>query len=122
MPTRERLDAFIKTVESGDHRRAIKDFYHANATMQENSHEPRSGRELSIEHEQNALDQLSEMITRPAREVVLNGDNVAIHWTFEMTAPDGKTRIIDEIALQLWAGDRILKEQFFYDSASAGWS
>ncbi|MBL4892406.1 MAG: hypothetical protein JKX91_11420 [Rhizobiaceae bacterium] len=47
--------------------------------MQENSHEPRSGRGSLMEHEQNTLDQLSEIKTRPAREVVLNGDNVAIH-------------------------------------------
>lgn len=121
MPTKERLDAFVQTVESGDHVRAIKDFYHENATIQENGHEPRSGREALMDHEQNALNQLSEMITHPARQVFLDGDNVAIHWTFEMTAPDGKTRTIDEVALQLWAGDRILKERFFYDSAATGW-
>ena len=121
MPTRERLDTFIKTVESGDHVRAIKDFYHENATMQENGHEPRLGRDVLMKHEQNALDQLSEMKTYPAREVFLNGDNVAIHWTFEMTAPNGKTRTIDEVALQLWQGDRILKERFFYDTASTLW-
>lgn len=35
MPDRNRLDAMVAMVESGNHARAIRDFYHVEATMQD---------------------------------------------------------------------------------------
>ena len=34
-----------------------------------------------------------------------------------MTGSDGKKRLLDELALQKWSGDRIVEEQFYYDPA-----
>jgi hypothetical protein len=48
-----------------------------------------------------------------------NGDHVAIHWRFEFTARDGSVRIIDEVAWQVWRGEQLLEEQFFYDPIMA---
>jgi ribosomal silencing factor RsfS len=39
MPTRERVAAFITSVVGGDHVRAIADYYHEDASMQENLQE-----------------------------------------------------------------------------------
>ena len=41
--------------------------------------------------------------------------SVAIHWIFELTDKSGKVHRIDEVALQEWRGDKILRERFFYD-------
>ena len=46
---------------------------------------------------------------------ILEGDRVAIHWIFDFTYISGKTRRIDEVAMQEWRGDRIFRERFFYD-------
>ena len=57
-------------------------------------------------------------LARHHREVAIGcqeGDRVAIHWNFELTDKDGKTRRFDEVALQEWRGDRIFRERFFYD-------
>jgi len=35
------------------------------------------------------------------------GDRVVINWVFEMTGRDGSMRVFDELALQVWDGDRI---------------
>lgn len=121
MPSRDRLNDFIAMVESGDHVRAIEDFYHEDASMQENGAEPRKSRDVLVNFEASALDSLASMITHPVNSVVLDEDKVAIHWTFEQTLPDGRSRIIDEIAMQQWEGDRIMKERFFYDSAASKW-
>jgi hypothetical protein len=32
-----------------------------------------------------------------------------------MTGPNGQTRSLDELALQIWQGDRIVRERFYYD-------
>jgi ribosomal silencing factor RsfS len=39
MPTRDRVAAFITSVVGGDHVRAIADYYHEDASMQENLQE-----------------------------------------------------------------------------------
>ena len=117
MPSRERVQEFIATVERGDHVGAIERFYTEDASMQENSATPRMGRTLLVEFEKSALARLKEMKTRKVKTWLLDGDHVVINWVFEMTDHNGHTRILDELALQEWSGDRILHERFYYDSA-----
>jgi ketosteroid isomerase-like protein len=117
MPTRERVREFIALVERGDYVRAIEDFYHPDACMQENGQPPRVGRQALVEHERAVLAGLAAMRTRRVETFFVDGDRVVINWVFEMTGRDGKVRTLDEIALQLWHGDRIAVERFYYDPA-----
>ena len=118
MPSRERVEAFIAAVVAGDHVRAIADFYHEDASMQENLLPPRRGRALLMAHEAKVLQRV-KMHTHPDPHFLVDGDHVVINWTFDATGKDGITRRLDELALQRWAGDRIAEERFVYDSASA---
>lgn len=122
MPDHARIKEFIATVVSGDHVQAIVDFYHEEATMQENRNQPRRGRDALAAHEKAALSRLKEMYTHPEPLVLIDGDNVAIRWTFDKTDKNGKVTRLEEIAVQQWRGDRILHERFFYDSVSAWFS
>lgn len=119
MPIRERVAAFVDVVVSGDHVRAIEDYYDLNATMQENSNPPRVGREALIAHERASAARFRSMHTHPAKIVLVDGDNVVINWIFDVTDHSGVVRRLDEVALQRWHGDRIIEERFFYDTASA---
>jgi len=42
-----------------------------------------------------------------------------IQWVFEIIDPLGQKRRLEEISLQTWKADKIIQEQFFYDSAKA---
>lgn len=117
MPTRDRIQEFISLVERGEYVRAIEDFYHPNASMQENGLPPRVGRQVLVEHERAVLAGLKNMRTRRVEAFLVDGDRVVINWVFEMTGPDGATRVMDELALQVWDGDRIATERFYYDPA-----
>lgn len=119
MPTRQRLDAFIAAVTSGDHVGAIRDFYADGATMRENLADPRRGIAALMEHEARALARLERMDTHPPSAVLLDGDHVAIHWVFDAVGKDGSVRRLEEMALQRWEGERIVEERFFYDTATA---
>jgi len=118
VPSRERVEAFIAAVVAGDHVRAIADFYHESASMQENLQAPRQGRALLMAHEAAVLERV-KMHTHPNPLFLLDGNKVVINWTFDATGKDGVTRRLNELALQRWEGDRIAVERFFYDSASA---
>ncbi|MDZ4761990.1 MAG: nuclear transport factor 2 family protein [Alphaproteobacteria bacterium] len=114
MPAPDRVRALIASVEAGDYVQAIEDFYHEDAMMQENEHKPRAGRAALVAFEQRTLEQVS-MRTRTVERFAIEGDTVFINWVFEATGPDGATRILDEIAVQTWRGDRIAAERFYYD-------
>jgi len=115
MPSKERLADFIATVVRNEHVEAIERFYAPHATMQENNHPPRVGRDVLVEHEKKALARLSKMETEPAGDVVHDGDQVVIRWVFHMTGPDGVAKRFEELAHQQWEGDYIVRERFFYD-------
>jgi ketosteroid isomerase-like protein len=119
MPDRARVDAFVAAVVSGDHVRAIADFYHQDATMQEPDREPRRGRHVLMQHEQRALDRIARMHTHAPAAVLVDGDLVVVQWIFDAIGHDGSVRRLEELAIQRWVGDRIAEERFFYDTASA---
>jgi ketosteroid isomerase-like protein len=119
MPERSRVEAFIAEVVHGDHVTAIREFYHDDATMQENLSEPRCGREVLMAHEATALERIERMETHPVTTFMVDGDNVAIRWTFDRVGKSGRRRRLEEVSLQMWRGDRIQSEQFFYDTATA---
>lgn len=121
MPTRERVQELITAVVTGDHAEAIARFYADDASMQENAAEPRRGLANLVARERKATENVTRIVTHPPDVVIVDGDRVAIHWVFEFTHQDGRVRIIDEVALQIWNGDRIVRERFFYDSPSAAW-
>jgi len=115
MPTKERLGEFVAAVKTGRYIDAILEFYAENASIRENLGTPRVGREALVRHERAVLSAVKQMRTHTAHTVLLDGDHVAINWEFEMTDPQGAARTLNEVALQIWSGDRILHEQFFYD-------
>jgi hypothetical protein len=104
-------------VVGGDHVRAIADYYHKNASMQENLQTPRQGRAQLMAQEARVLER-TKMHTHPNPLFLVDGDNV-IKWIFDATGKEGITRRLNELALQRWDGDRIAEERFVYDSASA---
>jgi hypothetical protein len=118
MPSRERVEAFIAAVVAGDHVRAIADYYHEEASMQENLQPPRRGRAALMAHEAKVLQRV-KMYTHPDPIFLVDGDHVVINWIFDATGKDGIARRLNELALQHWAGDRIAEERFVYDATTA---
>jgi ketosteroid isomerase-like protein len=121
MPTRERVQELITAVVTGDHADAIARFYTEDATMQENAAAPRRGLAHLVDRERKVTEKVAAIVTHPPDFVAIDGDRVAIHWVFEFTHHDGRVRLIDEVAIQVWDGDKVARERFFYDSPAGAW-
>jgi hypothetical protein len=120
MPTLATVEAFIAQVVGGDHVGAIRDWYAEDASMQENAEPPRVGRELLIAGEAAMLERVAKVETELLSPPTVNGDQVGLHWRFTFTFKGrGSVRVIEEIAWQTWKGDKIWRERFFYDPATA---
>lgn len=120
MPSRETVDVFIAHVMSEDHVGAIERYYAEDASMQENLGEPRVGRATLMEGERRMLARWTSVKTELLGGPLIDGDTVAIRWRFTFTPAEGKPMVIEEIAWQVWAGDKVQRETFFYDPAQRG--
>lgn len=115
MPTRDRIEALIARVESGEFVAAIEGFYTEDATMQENLGAARTGLPALVANEERVLAAFEKTRARCVRPFFVAGEHVVIHWLFEFTAADGKAVRLEELAHQRWRGDRIAEERFYYD-------
>ncbi len=121
MPTSATLERFIARVESNAHAEAIEEFYAPDASMRENMNPPRVGRDGLVANERAVLARARSVQSRCVRPVLVAGDVVVVRWIFRFEAHDGRVREMEELAYQLWDGDRIAEEQFFYDPAQLAW-
>jgi ketosteroid isomerase-like protein len=116
MPSRATVEAFIATIERGEFLDALAKFYAEDMTAQENNQPPRIGRAAQFANEEAALKRM-RFDTIKAVSSLIDGDRVAINYVFEMTTTSGGRLRMDEIAYQIWRGDEIVSERYFYDPA-----
>jgi ketosteroid isomerase-like protein len=117
MPTRERVQTLIDQVEGGRYVEAIESFYHEDASMQENLDPPRRGRATLIRGERRVIEAYRSIPTGPVRTFMVEGDRAVINWVFEFVDCEGRAYALDELAFQLWRGERIIEERFYCDPA-----
>jgi hypothetical protein len=115
MPRPEILERFIARVEENAHAEAIEEFYTADASLQENQGTPRVGRDNHVAREREVLARAKSVVSKCIRPVFENGNYVVIRWVFEFVWLDGSTTRMEELAYQVWEGERIAREMFFYD-------
>lgn len=115
MPSQETMGNFIKAVEQEPHDQVIAKFYTSDASIQENQTEPRVGLENLIKNERIMLSRALKVDSECIRPIFQDGDNVVVKWKFRFEWKDHSISEIEEIAYQEWEGEKIKKEQFFYD-------
>ena len=118
MPSREQIQTLISYVEQGREVEAIRMFYAEDAQTQENNAPPTVGLAALVEKEARFLESIGGMELSQGVSFIVDGDRAAINWIFEYATPAGQRIHLDEIAYQLWDGDKIVHEHYFYDTAS----
>jgi len=116
MPSRAVVRDFITMIERGEFLEALEEFYADDMTAQENNQPPRVGKAAQVANEEAALARM-RFDTIKAVSHVIDGDRVVINYVFEMTLNTGERLRMDEIAYQVWRGDQIVSERYFYDPA-----
>ena len=115
MPKRAVVADFIATIERGEFLEALA-FYAEDMTAQENNAAPRVGLAAQRANEEAALKRV-RFVTNQAVSYLVDGDRVAIHYLFEMVTAEGARMRMEEIAYQVWRGEQIVSERYFYDPA-----
>lgn len=115
MPSIQRVRDFIARVEARDYIGALLEFYHEDATAQDNFGELRRGRDALIAQEIDITNRFGSVPVRKVERFAVHEDQVFINWIFELKSKDGSVRILDEVTMQTWRDDRIATERFYYD-------
>ena len=115
MPSESTVREFAAAVEAGDYLGAIERFYAPDAAIHENQQAQAGGRDAFLARERATLAAVQSIKGQRVRPLLVDGDQVAIHWRFEMVPRAGEPRRFEEVALQTWRGERIVEERFFYD-------
>lgn len=115
MPSRDIVEAFAKRLEDGDFVGAIEQFYTPDAATYENNAAPTIGRDKLAAKERGVLAAFKEVKAVRVGPSMIEGDHVATRWVFSFTNAEGVTWTLDEIAWQIWRGDRLIEERFYYD-------
>ena len=117
MPTQQTLNRFVARVVEGAHAEAIEEFYHPDASMQENFKAPRVGRDALAARERQILSRALSVRTQCVAPLFVAGDYVVIRWIFEFQWKNGTSSRMEELAYQRWQGEQVKEETFFYDPA-----
>lgn len=115
MPSSETLQNFVQLVEENKHDTAIKRYYTEDASIQENQDEPRIGRNLLVENERKFMAIAKSMTSKCIHPILVNDNNAVIRWVFRFEWKNGTVTKMEELAYQIWRGEKIFKEQFFYN-------
>ena len=117
MSTKDQVTRLVRYVEANRILDAIDEFYDENVSMQDNLNPPIVGKDANRERERTFFGGITVHQNR-ALSVAVDGDQVVINWLFEFTGGDGKRYRMDQLSHQEWKNGRVVKERFYYDSAS----
>ncbi len=115
MPSKKRVEEFVKAVETMPHDTVIERYYTENASMQENQSTPRIGKARLIANEQQVLENAKSVTSKCIRPFFIQDDQVIIKWKFRFEWKNDRYSEIEEVACQTWDNEKIAQEQFFYD-------
>lgn len=120
MSRREQVQELVGYVEAGRIPEAIEKFYADGVTMQENRQAPTVGKAANLARERAFGDSVERWHEVSARAIAVDGDQALIEWVFDYTTREGRRIRMEEIAQQTWRDGRIVRERFFYDTATLG--
>jgi len=117
MSTRDHVTRLVRYVEANRILDAIDELYDEHVSMQDNHNPPVVGQAANRERERQFFGGIT-LHQHRALSIAVDGDQAVIHWLLEFTDGDGKRYRLDQLAHQEWKDGRIVRERFYYDSAT----
>ena len=96
---------------------AFEKYYAENVVMIEATGEKREGKDKNREFELQFLDSIKEMHGGGVYSITSNEETgvTTVESWMDTTFKDGNRMKMEEVAVQYWEGDQIVKERFYYN-------
>jgi len=92
-------------------------FYADDVVMQENSDEPRAGKDANRKAEEEFFASIAEWHDGRCVASAVNGDVSFSEWVMEVTFKNGYRYKVEQVAVRRWKDGKIVHERFFYNKA-----
>lgn len=95
---------------------AFEKFYADDVVMQENSTEPRVGKDVNREFEKKFMENVEEFhgMKLNATAFTDDGEIAMNYWDMDVTIKGQPRKKSSQVAVQKWKDGKIVKERFFY--------
>ncbi|MEJ2594833.1 MAG: nuclear transport factor 2 family protein [bacterium] len=96
---------------------AFEKFYHEEVIMEEATGEIRKGKAANREFQLNWLASVETIHGGGTHSVTSNEEtgHTAVESWMDITFKDGNRMKMEEVAIQKWEGDKIVRERFYYN-------
>lgn len=118
MSNRAAANDLVTMVTNGKLMEAFEKYYDEDVVMQENRKDPTVGKSANRVREEQFVGSVEAVHAMSAPSVVVDGDEVVIHWLGDVTFKGGIRVAMDQLAQQTWKNGKIVRERFIYDSAA----
>ncbi len=96
---------------------AFEKFYAEDCVMQENTSEPRVGKEANREYEEQFHASVEEFHGVRLLASAADDEVTLSEWEWDITFKEGGRTKLNQVAVRRWAGDKISHERFYYNAA-----
>lgn len=112
----DQVNQLNSQILSGDVMGAFDKFYAADVVMQENNKEPRVGKEINRTYEANFVSSVEAWHGAEVRSVCVNDETntATVEWFMDLTFAGGHRTQLQQVTVQQWKADQIVKERFYY--------
>jgi ketosteroid isomerase-like protein len=93
---------------------AFEELYADDVVMQENSDEPRVGKEVNRKAEQEFFASIGEWHDGKMLGSAVNGDTSFSQWFMDLTFKNGTRYTLSQVAVRKWKDGKVVHERFFY--------
>jgi ketosteroid isomerase-like protein len=106
--------ALNEAILSGKALEAFEKYYAEDVVMQENSDEPRLGKEANRKAEIEFFSSLAEFHEGKLLSSAVNGDVTFGEWFMDVTFKNGYRLKLAQAAVRRWKDGQIVNERFYY--------
>lgn len=114
----EKAQELYSMIGQGQSQAALDKFYHDNVVVLDGPMEPRNGKEAqrgAVEYWEKSVKEVHGGGVNAIAANEENGITTVESW-MDITFQDGSRRKMEEVAIQQWEGDKIIRERFYYDA------
>lgn len=104
-------------INSGKLMDGFEKFYHPNVVMQEVGEAPRNGKDANREYEKNFFGMIKEFHGSGVSSITSNEaeNKTTVESWMDITFNNDATRVkMEQVAVQTWIGNQIIKEVFYH--------
>jgi len=114
MSIKNQVQAVIDGIVAGKILETFDAYYADDVVMSENRKDERIGKIANREYELKFLENLQEFHGAKVGRVIIEDDNAAVEWTFDVTFKGGNRVVMQQVAVQTWKDEKIIREDFYH--------